>query len=113
MRKLKLILISLGVVLSGALASPVLAVSPLGNANSLGIPEQTNQNTVATVFKFLFFFSGLLALVFIVLAGIKMITSNGNPPAVQKALNTLWFALLGLGVSVFAYLIVNYVLGRL
>jgi hypothetical protein len=56
---------------------------------------------------------GAIALIIIILAGIRFITSQGNPDNLAKARNTIIFAAVGLAVSLGALTIVTFVVGRL
>ena len=56
---------------------------------------------------------GILAVVMIIVSGLKMTMSAGDAGAVQKAKNTLVYAIIGLVIAVLAYAIVNFVLKKL
>ncbi|HEY5806229.1 MAG TPA: pilin [Candidatus Saccharimonadales bacterium] len=53
---------------------------------------------------------GAVAVLIIVLAGFRYITSQGNPNEVTTAKNAILYALIGLVVIMFAFAIVNFVL---
>lgn len=71
-------------------------------------PDKTN-----LVLNVIFGVIGGVALIVLILAGIKFMTSQGNPDGIAKARNTIIYAAIGLVVSVSALSIVNLVLGRL
>lgn len=52
-------------------------------------------------------FAGVIALIFIILSGIKMITSGGDPKAIGAAKQTLTFAIIGLVIILFSFLIIS------
>jgi len=54
-----------------------------------------------------------VAVLMIVLAGLRFITGQGNPQEVAKARNTILFALIGLVVALIAEAIVALVLNKL
>lgn len=54
-----------------------------------------------------------LAVLMIVIGGVRFITAQGNPQEVAKARSTIIYALVGLVVSIAAQLIVVFVLGKL
>ena len=56
--------------------------------------------------------AGVLAVVYIVVAGIQYTTSNGDPQKASKALRMIIFALVGLVIVVTAMLLTNFVLGE-
>lgn len=63
------------------------------------------QNIVNTVLGV----TGAIAVLIIVLAGFRLITSQGDPGAVTTARNAIIYALIGLVVIMFAFAIVNFV----
>lgn len=56
---------------------------------------------------------GALALIFVIIGGIKFVMSQGEPQAVASARQTIIFAVIGLIIAVSAEAIVTFVLGRL
>lgn len=54
-----------------------------------------------------FFFAGAAAIYFIVLGGIRFITSGGNQVKVEGAKKTVTFAILGLLVIVFSFFLIK------
>lgn len=56
---------------------------------------------------------GGIALIVIIVAGIRLMLSRGDPQGVAKARDTIIYAAVGLAVAVSAYTILNFVVGRL
>lgn len=54
---------------------------------------------------------GILAVVMLIVGGVKYATSGGDAKAVTDAKNTILYALIGLIIAILAYAIVNFVLG--
>ena len=54
-------------------------------------------------------FAGVVALFFIILSGLKMVTSGGDPKAVEGAKKTLTFAIIGLVIILLSFFIINFV----
>ena len=82
--------------------------------NDVNIPQDgftgaKIQSFVAIIFALI----GGIALIMIILGGIKFITSEGNPEAVNKAKNTIIYAAIGLAISVAAFSIVTFATGRI
>lgn len=78
---------------------------PLENpvsANS--VPELIN-----TVIKAILGIVGAVALLYLVLGGFTWLTSQGNPEKVKKGRETLVWAIFGLAMIFFSYVILNYV----
>lgn len=55
---------------------------------------------------------GAIAVLMIVIAGLKFVTSAGNPQAAGKARNTILYAIIGLLVIIASEAIVSFVLGK-
>jgi hypothetical protein len=66
---------------------------------------------VYRVVNYLIGMAGFVAIFFIVWGGVQMLLSGGNMTAVQEAKSTVWHAILGLILTLLAYLIVGYVAG--
>lgn len=65
---------------------------------------------IATVVKDLLFVAGFLAVGLIMYGGFLMVTSAGNPSAVEKAKRTISGSITGLIIAVLAYAIATFVL---
>lgn len=80
-------------------------------------PEGVAQLSCATVvFQSLVFwalvFAGIVALFFIIFAGIRFIISGGDPKQVEGARKTLTYAIIGLVIILLSFFIVSLI-GRL
>ena len=53
--------------------------------------------------------AGALSLMFIVIAGIKFVTSGGDPKKLASATSTLTYAIIGLAVTILAFVILRIV----
>ena len=82
--------------------------------DQINIPKKAVTNsTVENVTRIVFGSLGAIALIIIIIAGIKFMTSQGNPEALAKARNTIIYAAVGLAVAIGAFSIVTFVIGRL
>jgi hypothetical protein len=118
----------------GVFAIPVVTVSAFDcvtNPTATGCPCQINpsasvcsdltnpnkdkalSDTFANIINILLYIAGIIAIIMIIISGIRMITSRGTPGDVTKARNTLLYSIAGLVVAVSAYAIVNFVLAKL
>jgi hypothetical protein len=68
---------------------------------------------VYRIVNYLIGMAGFVAIFFIVWGGIQMLLSAGNTTRIQTAKSTIWNAILGLVLTLMAYLIVGYVAGLL
>lgn len=69
-------------------------------------------DVITTIVNVLLFLIGALAVIMIIVGGIKYTVSNGDSSAVSSAKNTIMYAVVGLLVAIFAYAIVNFVITR-
>ena len=69
-------------------------------------------DTVQTVINVLLFIIGAVAVIMIIIGGIKYTISNGDSSQITSAKNTILYAVIGLVVALLAYAIVNFVVGQ-
>ena len=96
-------LIGLGICMSASIITG--AVSDFAS--------DAKENIFITAMNRLFVWSGIIAVIMIVIGGIQYTTSNGNPAQAQKAKQTITYAAIGLAITIFAVAIVNLVAGAL
>jgi hypothetical protein len=116
MKKLKLIIISLVALLGVvtlvspdlALASPASEIQSGVNASG-GSGQATLGNRIQTLVNVLLFILGAIAVVMIVIGGIRYATSNGDSGSIKTAKDTILYAVIGLIAAIMAYAIVNFV----
>lgn len=65
------------------------------------------------VFDILLFLGGFIAVIMIMFAGYKFLTSTGEPQKIAGARTTLFNALVGLAITIVASQIIGFVAGRL
>lgn len=66
-------------------------------------------STFKTISDLLLFIIGAVAVIMIIIGGIRYITSNGDQAQVTGAKNTIMYAVIGIVVALLAYAIVNFV----
>jgi hypothetical protein len=66
----------------------------------------------ANITNLLLFIIGAIAVVVIIIGGIRYVTSSGDATATKSAKDTILYALIGLVVAFLAYAIVNFVTGQ-
>ena len=76
-----------------------------------------NQITIGSAIKsiidIMLFALGAVAVIMIVIGGIRYTTSNGDSNGIQGAKNTILYAVVGLVVAILAYAMVNFVVDNL
>ena len=85
-----------------------------GHDAGCGLPTvNAGSNQLQAILSIAFATLAAVAVLFIVIAGLRMITAQGNPQEVSKAKSTIVYALAGLLVALLAEAFVAFVLGRL
>lgn len=74
-------------------------------------PSDDIGTIIQTVINILLFLVGAIAVVMIIVGGVRYTTSAGNADAVKGAKNTIIYAVVGLIIAFLAFAIVNWVVG--
>jgi TRAP-type C4-dicarboxylate transport system permease small subunit len=83
------------------------------DSNTSGIPQnQINDSRIASATGAVMAIAGIVAVIFIILGGIRYSTSQGNPADVSKAKQTIIYAIVGLVFVIFAFAIVQFVTAK-
>lgn len=118
-KKLQTIIISAFTVL-GLVAVPLAPVALAAPADSIkqgvtGIGGDDSQpkleDGIKTIVNVLLFILGAIAVIMIIIGGIRYTTSNGDAGNIKSAKDTILYAVVGLVVAILAYAIVNFVIG--
>lgn len=109
--------------LLGLLISPVAAGSTVlaldksaeagfksGIDQSGGSGAEGATSIMQSSINLLIFIAGMIAVIVIVIAGIRFVTSNGDSSTTSKARNEIIYAAVGLVVALSAYVIVNFII---
>lgn len=123
MKVLKQQLITAALLLAtlfGVAALPVAttyAVNPAqqvgdGVTTAGGTNDQQLKPQIANVINVLLFIVGAVAVIMIVLGGLRYVLSNGDSSQVTAAKNTVMYAVIGLVVALLGYAIVNFVVAQ-
>lgn len=76
-----------------------------------GLPViQADDTAIQAILQITFGIVGALAVIMILYAGFKLVSSQGNPQEAASARKTMMYALIGLAVAVSAEAIVTFVL---
>lgn len=115
MKKIKSGLLVAVTVLAPVLLAPSLALAApadqiQGGVNAVGGSDSGSlESNLQTVVNILLFILGAIAVIMIVIGGIRYATSNGDSSAITGAKNTILYSVIGLIVAAMAYAIVNFV----
>jgi hypothetical protein len=81
------------------------AVCKASSADDLGSMVKIVINSILVVM-------GMVAVIMIVVGGVRYTTSNGDASAIKSAKDTILYAVVGLVVAIMSFSIVNFVIGR-
>ncbi len=68
--------------------------------------------TIKNVSNLLIFIVGIIAVIMIIIGGIKYATSNGEQSSITSAKNTIMYSIVGLIVAFMAFAIVDFIIDR-
>lgn len=111
------LLLTIGLL--GIATSPVVALDggaetgfQKGVHEAGGDKSSSVSATVKNIINILLYAAGIIAVVVIVVAGIRFVTSEGDSQKTAKARDTIVNAAIGLVLAVLAYAAVNFILGQ-
>lgn len=61
----------------------------------------------------LIFLVGAIAVIMLIVGGLRYVISGGDPKNVEGAKNTIFYAIIGIVVAILAYAAVNFVINQL
>jgi len=97
----------LGLTLYG---TKVLADAPTIGGGDLASGNKSLADVLNNIITWVLGFAAFIAVLFIIISGIRMIISSGNPDQVKSARSALTSAALGLLIIVLSYFIVQLVI---
>jgi hypothetical protein len=116
MKKIRLAFIPLLAVIgiaTAGLGAPAYAAPAdeiRSGVNAAGNDGTSLESRIQTIVNILLFILGAIAVIMIIIGGIRYTTSNGDASAITSAKNTILYAVVGLVVAILAYAIVNFIL---
>lgn len=69
--------------------------------------------TVRNVINILLFVIGIIAVIMLIIGGIRYVTSGGDPNSTKGAKDTILYAIIGIVVAFSAFAILNFVISNL
>lgn len=81
----------------------------VNNPEDLKLPSVTASGGLGSILTIVFTAAGLLAVIFIIVGGVKYILSGGDSSGIKSAKETITYAIVGLIVTLVAFGIVNYI----
>ena len=87
------------------------------NASSCLFSNQAGCTSGTSIFSqvanVLIFIIGAIAVIMLIIGGLRYVLSSGNSSAVEGAKNTILYAIIGIVVASLAFAAVNFVVGKL
>lgn len=80
-------------------------------AEQLGIPKTDAQSTLTGLLGVVYWLAGIIAVIIIIVAGFMYVTSSGDAAKVTKAKNAILYAVIGLVITILAFVITGFVTG--
>lgn len=112
-KKLRIFTIMLPIVVASLFSSPVFATVQDGVDSARGNQQPLtlfgNGGIFSDITNILLFVIGAVAVIMIVIGGLRYVISGGDAKQVQAAKNTILYALVGVIIAILAYAIVNFV----
>lgn len=95
-------------------AQPTSLVDGAAAAQADGAPEDIDgeDGVVRDIINLFLYIIGIIAVIMLIYGGFQYLTSAGSSDKVKNAKNTILYAIIGLVIAIFAYAIVNWVIGQ-
>lgn len=101
--------IGLAIVLSANIILSSIRIALLGNSQLTTVDSATASTMVTNLIQWVVGIAGVVAAIFLVIGGISYATSAGDSNKLQKAKNTIMYALIGLAIVALAEIITAFV----
>lgn len=90
-----------------------LSVIQLIDPNKANLPQSpANESTLQTILSDFFITLGAVAVLMVVIAGLRYTFARGNPEKITQAKNMIIYSVIGLVIASLAFSIVSVVLNR-
>lgn len=91
-----------------SVASGAACAQPAGTADNLFVANGIFQQISNT----LIFLVGAIAVIMLIIGGLRYVTSNGEASSIKGAKDTITYAIIGIIVAMLSYALVSFVIGR-
>lgn len=98
---------------------PTTATNPLTDGAKCAQSKSSVDNLFGanglfkTIANTMIYIIGAIAVLFLILGGLRYVTSNGDPKNVTAAKDTILYAIIGIVVAILSFAAVNFVIGAL
>ena len=94
-------------------ANPIAAGASCAQAAGTSTNLFATGGVFQTVADTLIFLVGAVAVIFLIIGGLRYVISNGDSKAVEAAKNTILYAIIGIVVAVISFALVSFVITSL
>ena len=94
-------------------ADPLAAGAGCAQANGTSSNLFAQGGVFQTIANTLIFLVGAVAVIFLIIGGLRYVISNGDSKAVEGAKNTILYAIIGIVVAVISFALVSFVITAL
>ena len=91
-----------------SVATGAACAKPNGTADNLFVAGGIFQQISNT----LIFLVGAIAVIMLIIGGLRYVTSNGEASSIKGAKDTITYAIIGIIVAMLSYALVSFVIGR-
>jgi hypothetical protein len=93
--------------------NPILSGSQCAKANGTSNNLFAQGGVFQTIANTLIFIVGAVAVIFLIIGGLRYVISNGDPKNVSAAKDTILYAIVGIVVAVISFALVSFVIHAL
>ena len=93
--------------------SPILSGSQCAKANGTSNNLFAQGGVFQTIANTLIFIVGAVAVIFLIIGGLRYVISNGDPKNVSAAKDTILYAIVGIVVAIVSFALVSFVINAL
>jgi hypothetical protein len=94
-------------------SNPVLSGSQCAKANGTSNNLFAQGGVFQTIANTLIFIVGAVAVIFLIIGGLRYVISNGDPKNVSAAKDTILYAIVGIVVAIVSFALVSFVINAL
>jgi hypothetical protein len=101
---------------ASAACDPTSGSAAQGAACAAGTNAPTNLFGNGSLFQaianILIFLIGAVSVIMIIVGGLRMVISSGNPANVKSARETILYAIVGVVIAIMSYAVIHFILGN-
>jgi uncharacterized protein (UPF0212 family) len=83
------------------------------SAGDAGVPKLGAESVVTGILNTVYIAAGIAAVIVIIISGIFYVISQGDASKVKRAKDGILYSVVGLAVVMLAFVLTNYVVGRI